>query len=1098
MILPGVPALPDVATLERADGPDDVLRALQPVAAACGLLPELWDTPTDRCLAGPGLAPATIRAVATPSAVVHPVDDAVGVVQALGEAAVLVWIGPGPVDEATVTHLGLVGQLVRLALHRIGGQVLAQRAHTAQMKALTALLPDRAAPVGEPLVRALLHTVPASPDLIAVRARVSVSSRGEPRWVGWPADPDADEVAELNRQREWLRPGEPRVIDGETLLYEPVGADGRQGDVIGRWRVVSLHPADRAALADIARTLTLSIHLLRWSADSAAVAAVTRSGSEGVPAHQRLGDTVAEVCRRLDADGVRLVVQARHPAGPRPRQLHGEAIGPAPEQLLAALSGHRWSQSIGQDAETWHLAVPLPGHGPTDGALEVWRRGPEPFALPADAAALASLTPHVAAATHAALHDELLAERVTLTARLLARLDPGTSVQDAARIVLHEVGTFARASAGVLVRRAPGNGPLYVEAAWTDDVASQAAFEEAARDRLFSGGGPDWPAAVQATLAEHLEAWGRGDLQPRPALPSPHVAATAPTSAILLFDAPSNTPPARFGIVAHDQLVAELSAHGAALLENATRSLSRATADALRPAADEVGLLGPAAARLREAASLDAVVIATGDRGGLTIRVTDPPRPSLHGRPLPDDPTALADAFGWRGVRSRRVVPLREGEHPLGAVLALTAEGGAWVGWHRDQVLDAVAERLATVLADTRKSARRDALNQLSEDLAGKAGTDLARAVYDGLRRWVHAHLRVGADVIVLARAHAQQALLTAAAPDADPEALHELHRASRRWQRQARTFTPSGAEADHGGPPAHALAVPLDVRSATPVTGHLLVRHPAAWDAHDRDVLAEAARELVVVLDAERVRHGFMAASGLFRHALLSPIQGLTDAALFVAELSEQAQPDAELLSSQRDRLLAEAARVRHWRTIQRLYGGGLLGGAVSLRPRRQAVHPGIVACLRRFDRQAASRGQELRLVGVRQTAPVHHDREAFEIALSNLLDNACKYGFERRRIEVGVAEHDRHVEVWVEDIGHRLPPELELYVAGHRAGIDDPLRTIHGDGLGLVVVRSLIVAHGGDVGHACRPENPHAPPGREETRPWVVRFTLTLPRGP
>lgn len=154
----------------------------------------------------------------------------------------------------------------------------------------------------------------------------------------------------------------------------------------------------------------------------------------------------------------------------------------------------------------------------------------------------------------------------------------------------------------------------------------------------------------------------------------------------------------------------------------------------------------------------------------------------------------------------------------------------------------------------------------------------------------------------------------------------------------------------------------------------------------------------------------------------------------------------DHELVADQRVRILREAEKVRRWRTIQRLYGGGLLGGEVRLQPRRQPLRPVVEACMDRFRLTLARRGNVLSLEwDVRKAPPLLFDADA-----------------------------------------------VDLYAAGERLCWSDPFRSIHGEGLGLLIVRSLMTAHGGSVTHECRAETAG---GREETRPYGVRL-VTSPR--
>ncbi|HRH88456.1 MAG TPA: ATP-binding protein, partial [Rubrivivax sp.] len=105
----------------------------------------------------------------------------------------------------------------------------------------------------------------------------------------------------------------------------------------------------------------------------------------------------------------------------------------------------------------------------------------------------------------------------------------------------------------------------------------------------------------------------------------------------------------------------------------------------------------------------------------------------------------------------------------------------------------------------------------------------------------------------------------------------------------------------------------------------------------------------------------------------------------------------------------------------------------------------------------------------------------QGLERALSNLIDNALKYG---RRAEVEVrASPDGSVVITVDDVGPGIPPsELErVFEPFHRLEASRSRET-GGSGLGLAIVRQVARSHGGDVTLANRPQG-------------GLRATLTLP---
>jgi signal transduction histidine kinase len=92
--------------------------------------------------------------------------------------------------------------------------------------------------------------------------------------------------------------------------------------------------------------------------------------------------------------------------------------------------------------------------------------------------------------------------------------------------------------------------------------------------------------------------------------------------------------------------------------------------------------------------------------------------------------------------------------------------------------------------------------------------------------------------------------------------------------------------------------------------------------------------------------------------------------------------------------------------------------------------------------------------------------DPAVLDVILSNLLSNAAKFMRDSpiRRITVRVDVESARVRVEIEDTGPGVPPGLEqsIFEPYHRApGVNQP-----GLGLGLPIVRRLVLAHGGALG--------------------------------
>jgi signal transduction histidine kinase len=100
------------------------------------------------------------------------------------------------------------------------------------------------------------------------------------------------------------------------------------------------------------------------------------------------------------------------------------------------------------------------------------------------------------------------------------------------------------------------------------------------------------------------------------------------------------------------------------------------------------------------------------------------------------------------------------------------------------------------------------------------------------------------------------------------------------------------------------------------------------------------------------------------------------------------------------------------------------------------------------------------------RRLGPARADRLRVERILYNLLDNAAKYSPDGGKIEVFAAQGEGHITVSVKDYGIGIPDtdQERLFQPFQRLAKDKPSR-LKGTGLGLLVCRRLVEAHGGHI---------------------------------
>lgn len=96
----------------------------------------------------------------------------------------------------------------------------------------------------------------------------------------------------------------------------------------------------------------------------------------------------------------------------------------------------------------------------------------------------------------------------------------------------------------------------------------------------------------------------------------------------------------------------------------------------------------------------------------------------------------------------------------------------------------------------------------------------------------------------------------------------------------------------------------------------------------------------------------------------------------------------------------------------------------------------------------------------------PLQVDREAFARSLLNLVNNAVKYSSDDKYLGVRLYRQNGSVNLEVVDHGIGIPANEQLKIFEKFYRVGDPLvHNTKGSGLGLSLVRHIVLAHGGEV---------------------------------
>ena len=277
----------------------------------------------------------------------------------------------------------------------------------------------------------------------------------------------------------------------------------------------------------------------------------------------------------------------------------------------------------------------------------------------------------------------------------------------------------------------------------------------------------------------------------------------------------------------------------------------------------------------------------------------------------------------------------------------------------------------------------------------------------------------------------------------------------------------PASAELAHLLNIRSAMAVPLQFRGKR--TGAMSFMSDHRTYGQDDLRFAEAyARQVSGILENTRlyqqaqealcVRDEFVS---LAAHELRTPLTALRTSAEGILRQAEKGDGAAAESVLRLGKIVAR--QLEHLdRLNERILAASQIVGHLTLRTERFDLAASVGEVARSL---AVRAGQSGSCISVEAEAPVIGvwDRGRIEQAVSNLLENAIKFGA-GQRIEVSVGARDGTAIVSVRDHGIGIPAEqLGTLFQRYQRGVS--AQNFGGLGLGLYIVRVIVEAHGGTV---------------------------------
>jgi two-component system sensor histidine kinase KdpD len=268
-----------------------------------------------------------------------------------------------------------------------------------------------------------------------------------------------------------------------------------------------------------------------------------------------------------------------------------------------------------------------------------------------------------------------------------------------------------------------------------------------------------------------------------------------------------------------------------------------------------------------------------------------------------------------------------------------------------------------------------------------------------------------------------------------------------------------TGAVGFEGLEDASLTAGPLTALAAA-----LLERTHAVRNANQAAAAAQTEAYRSVILDA-------------LAHEFKTPLSTILAAAGALREAASLGPEHLEMAET----VEAEAARLG--RLTTRLIRTARLEQE-EIRPWMELTHFGSVVAdaVNQYSRLSSDR--RINVLERCHSTEVLADPDLLRLAISQLVDNACKYSLPGSPVDLIISTQDGRISLKVLSTGTPILSSERAYIFNRFYRGVDARRMTAGTGLGLYVARKIAIAHGGDLELDCEPSG-------EES----VTFRMTLP---